>query len=131
MRNWLAAAVLGVVCGSAPQAKAQEASTSRNETVQPGIPALSKGTWELDVFGGGGVVGSHSPDTEFHVVGGRLGRILTTDHLPGWLRGNFEIAGCDVVHTSNANLGKTNLGYAYSFIATVGYTFFGRPGESH
>ena len=39
--------------------------------------------------------------------------------------------GCDVVHTSNANLGNANLGYAYSFIATVGYTFFGRPRESH
>jgi hypothetical protein len=61
--------------------------------MQPGIPALSKGTWELGVFGGGGVVASLGPDTEFLVVGGRLGRIITADHFPGWLRGNFEIAG--------------------------------------
>jgi len=214
MNNWLAVALLGVLCGSGPSAKAQETSTPRNETMQPGIPALSKGTWELGVFGGGGVVASLAPDTKFLVVGGRLGRIITADHFPGWLRGNFEIAGelmpayvvftparniygvsvkaipaqwnftanrrvvpylrvaggilystsnvppgdssrinftpqvgggfhwfmrprrsldfgCDVVHTSNANLGNTNLGYAYSFIATVGYTFFGRSRERH
>jgi lipid A 3-O-deacylase len=93
MRNWLAVALLGVLCGSGPSAKAQETSTPRNETMQPGIPALSKGTWELGVFGGGGVVASLGPDTEFLVVGGRLGRIITADHFPGWLRGNFEIAG--------------------------------------
>jgi len=219
MRNWLAVALLGMVCGSAPAAKAQETSTPGNDTVQLGIPALSKGNWELGVFGGGGVVASHSPDTEFLVFGGRLGRIVTADHFGGWLRGSFEIAGelmpayvvftprqnflgvipakniygasvkgipaqwnftanrrvvpylhiaggivystsnvppgdssrinftpqfgggfhwflrphrsldfgCDVVHTSSANLGNTNLGYAYSFVATVGYTFFGRP----
>lgn len=218
MRLRLAVALLGVVCGSPPVAKAQETSISGNETVQPAIPALSKGNWELGVFGGGGVVASHSPDTEFLVVGGRLGRIMTAEHFPGWLRGNFEMAGelmpayvvftprqdflggipakniygvsvksipaqwnftanrrvvpylrvaggilystsnvppgdssrinftpqfgggfhwfvrphrsldfgCDVVHTSNANLGNTNLGYDYSFVATVGYTFFGR-----
>ncbi|MGB7848886.1 MAG: hypothetical protein WBL63_24955 [Candidatus Acidiferrum sp.] len=93
MRLRLAVALLGVVCGSPPVAKAQETSISGNETVQPAIPALSRGNWELGVFGGGGVVASHSPDTEFLVVGGRLGRIMTAEHFPGWLRGNFEMAG--------------------------------------
>ncbi len=223
MRKWLAVALLGAVCGSASAAKAQETSTPGNETVHPETSAISKGNWELGFFGGGGVVASHSPDTEFLVVGARLGRILTADHFHGWLRGSFEIAGelmpayvvltprqnflgvipakniygvsvkgtpaqwnftasrhvvpylragggilystsnvppgdssrinftpqvgggfhwfvrprrsldfsCDVVHTSSANLGNTNLGYAYSFVATVGYTFFGRPHRTH
>ena|ERR1700676_332352 len=82
MNNWLAVALLGVLCGSGPSAKAQETSTPRNETMQPGIPALSKGTWELGVFGGGGVVASLAPDTKFLVVGGRLG--------PHYNRGSFS-----------------------------------------
>lgn len=61
--------------------------------MQPGISAHSKGTWELGGFGGGVGVASHAPDTEFLVVGGRLRRIVTADHFPGWRRGNFEIAG--------------------------------------
>jgi len=32
-------------------------------------------------------------DIRFLVLGGRIGRILTREHLHGWRRGNFEYAG--------------------------------------
>jgi len=61
MKNWLAVALLGVVCGSAPAAKPQTTSTPGNETVQVGIPVVSNRNGELGVFGGGGVVASRAP----------------------------------------------------------------------
>ncbi len=55
--------------------------------------AVARKAWELGVFAGGGLVTSKPPDTRFLVAGGRLGRVVTNDHLPGWLRGNYEFAG--------------------------------------
>lgn len=54
--------------------------------------SLSKGTWELGVFGGGGDGLGKSDNTQFAYAGGRIGRVLTSEHFSGWLRGNFEWA---------------------------------------
>ena len=59
-----------------------------------GLPAnpIQKGTWELGLFGGGGIGLGKSDNTQFFYAGGRAGRVLTSDHLSGIFRGNFEWA---------------------------------------
>ncbi len=59
-----------------------------------GLPArsLDSGAWEFGAFVGGGSGLFRSSDTQFFVAGGRIGRVLTRDHLIGWLHGNFEYA---------------------------------------
>ncbi|MGB0034866.1 MAG: hypothetical protein WBP79_05270 [Candidatus Acidiferrales bacterium] len=54
--------------------------------------SLTKGTWEFSAFAGGGTGLGKSDNTQFFYAGGRAGRILTSEHLSGWLRGNFEWA---------------------------------------
>jgi hypothetical protein len=57
----------------------------------PKLSLRELGNWAF--WEAGGVLASHGPDTQFLVIGGRLGRVLTAAHLPGLLRGNLEIAG--------------------------------------
>jgi lipid A 3-O-deacylase len=54
--------------------------------------SLTRGTWEFGLFAGGGTGLGKSDNTQFFFAGGRVGRILTHDHLSGWARGNFEWA---------------------------------------
>lgn len=58
------------------------------------LPAqsLAKGAWEFQPFVGGGTGLGHADSTQFLIAGGRIGKILTKDHLHGWARGNFEAA---------------------------------------
>src|ERR1700685_1026746 len=51
---------------------------------------IQKGTWELALFGGGGMGLGKSDTTQFFYAGGRAGRGFTADHLSGIFRGNFE-----------------------------------------
>jgi lipid A 3-O-deacylase len=67
---------------AAPHAKAQELPSE----------ALAKNAWDLGLFTGGGTGLGTSSGTHFVFAGGRVGRILTKEHLHGWLRGNFEWA---------------------------------------
>lgn len=54
--------------------------------------ALARGTWEFaPLIGGGSGIGK-SNGTQFFYAGGRAGWVLTDEHLPGLLRGNFEWA---------------------------------------
>jgi lipid A 3-O-deacylase len=55
--------------------------------------SLTKGTWEFGGYAGGGTGLDHADNTQFMVAGGRVGYILTGEHLSGWFRGNFEWAG--------------------------------------
>lgn len=59
--------------------------------VVPG-ESLSRGTWEFAPLVGGGSGVGKSSGTQFFYAGGRAGRVLTGEHLPGFLRGNFEWA---------------------------------------
>jgi lipid A 3-O-deacylase len=60
-----------------------------------GLPSesLTKGTWEFGAIVGGGTGLGHADNTQFFYAGGRVGRVLTKEHLSGHLRGNFEWAG--------------------------------------
>ncbi|HVB54818.1 MAG TPA: acyloxyacyl hydrolase [Candidatus Acidoferrales bacterium] len=59
-----------------------------------GLPSqsLTRGTWELGTFVGGGNGLFAASNTRFLLAGVRVGRILTGNHLPGLLRGNLEYA---------------------------------------
>ena len=52
----------------------------------------TRGAWELEPFAGGGTGLGHASNTQFLIAGGRAGKILTGEHLSGFLRGNFELA---------------------------------------
>jgi len=54
--------------------------------------SLTRGTWDLGLFAGGGTGLGKSDNTQFFLAGGRGGLILTGEHLSGWARGNFEWA---------------------------------------
>lgn len=54
--------------------------------------SLTRGTVELAPFIGGGSGLGKSSGTQFFYLGGRGGLVLTGEHLPGFLRGNFEWA---------------------------------------
>jgi lipid A 3-O-deacylase len=53
---------------------------------------LGRGTWELAPLVGGGSGLGKSSNTQFFYAGGRAGLVLTGQHLPWLLRGNFEWA---------------------------------------
>ena len=54
--------------------------------------SLARGTWEFAPLVGGGSGLGKSSSTQFFYAGGRAGRVLTGEHLPGLLRGSFEWA---------------------------------------
>lgn len=54
--------------------------------------SLARGAWEFDPFVGGGTGLGRADTTQFLIAGGRVGKIITGDHLRGWARGNFEFA---------------------------------------
>lgn len=55
--------------------------------------SLPKGTWEIGVWGAGGpAFKGFTSDTRVANFGFRIGRVLTSEHLSGWKRGNLELA---------------------------------------
>jgi hypothetical protein len=54
---------------------------------------IQSGTFELGVWGGGGTGAGKSSGTQFITAGVRIGKVLTRQFGPSFLRGNFEIAG--------------------------------------
>jgi hypothetical protein len=77
---------------SAP-APAPAASQSLQQPPADASTYYHNGIWEIGVFGGGGVGLGKSFDTQFLNFGIRAGTVLTGDHGPGVLHGNFEFAG--------------------------------------
>ncbi len=50
-------------------------------------------SWESGVYAGGGTGLGSSDGTQFMVVGLHVGKVLTGDHFPSILHGNFEFGG--------------------------------------
>jgi lipid A 3-O-deacylase len=75
-----AVAIFTFATVAAPRAAAQD------------LPAqsLTRGTWELGAFVGGGTGLGKSDSTQFAYMGGRAGLVLTGEHGSGLFRGNFE-----------------------------------------
>ncbi len=58
--------------------------------LDPVHASLTRGAVNLGFLAGGGTGLGKSDNTQFFYAGGRVGIVLTHDHLPGLLRGNFE-----------------------------------------
>ncbi len=64
-------------------------------TLAQNLPSrsLTKGTWEIGVWGAGGAAfKGFTSDTRVANFGLRVGRVLTGEHFSGWRRGNLELA---------------------------------------
>jgi lipid A 3-O-deacylase len=63
-----------------------------NPAEAQGLPSksLSQGAWDFGIYTGGGTGLFAASDTKYYLAGGRIGRVLTSEHLGGWFRGNFE-----------------------------------------
>src|SRR5271170_2429948 len=77
-----------VAAQDAPAAPAAPAPVAQDWVAQ----SLTRHAWELGVLGGGGLGFGKSDNTQFAYAGGRIGWIITGNHLHGILRGNFEWA---------------------------------------
>jgi lipid A 3-O-deacylase len=91
--NALLLLVVFLIGSSAVQAQFAPANTSGASdlsSLDPVHASLSRGAVNLGVLGGGGTGLGHSDGTQFGYAGGRAGIVLTGEHLPGLLRGNFE-----------------------------------------
>ena len=71
--------VLALLCGWALACAAQD------------LP-IKKGATELGFWGGGGTGVGHSDSVQYANAAFRFGKVLTGQHGPGFLRGNFEYA---------------------------------------
>lgn len=97
-RIFLIVFVLGVVGIAAAQepaadANASQASGANQASTDYVHETLKRGAWETGLLAGGGDGLGKSDNTQFMYAGGRVGVVLTGEHLPGWLHGNFEWAG--------------------------------------
>jgi lipid A 3-O-deacylase len=82
---------------------AAHAQTAQTQTVQtqtrpspddaPAKAELARDPWEIGAFFQGGVGTADRSDFSFTSAGVRLGKVITDQHLPGILRGQFEYAG--------------------------------------
>ena len=79
--------------GAAPVAASASAPRPLRDFESLPTQSIHYGSWEIGGFFGGGLGDGHDSNTSFLFGGVRLGRVLTDDHGPGALRGNFEFAG--------------------------------------
>ena len=95
MKNFLFALPL-LLAASAGTAQCQTmthpAGTAASGNDAPARAILATDPWEYGVFFGGGVGVGDRSDFSFTNAGVRVGKVLTDQHLPGLLRGQFEYA---------------------------------------
>lgn len=69
------------------------AQTPAPANEKPASDVLAMRPWEFGAFFQGGVGIGDRSDFSFTSAGVRLGKVITDEHLPGFLRGQFEYAG--------------------------------------
>jgi lipid A 3-O-deacylase len=87
----------GVATQSTPQSQAAKPMTVSGIDISP-YKTLSEmyyheWSWESGVYSGGGTGLGSSSTTQFFLVGIHAGKVLTGNHFPGYLHGNFEFGG--------------------------------------
>jgi lipid A 3-O-deacylase len=91
---WLCSFFLSaVVTTLSSGALAQTAQASSPANDAPAKTELAKDPWELGAFFQGGTGVADRNGFLFTSAGVRLGKVITDQHLPGILRGQFEYAG--------------------------------------
>jgi lipid A 3-O-deacylase len=79
---------------TAKEKKSEKKPAGVNKDSQEVSPhtVVNKGNWNLGAWvQGGSGIGKHS-DTQFVYFGGRIGKILTAEHGPGFTKGTLEYA---------------------------------------
>jgi lipid A 3-O-deacylase len=87
------ASSLAVLACSFLSAGAQNTQTPIVANDHPASAVLATRPWEFGAFFQGGVGIGDRSDFSFTSAGVRLGKVITNQHLPGLLRGQFEYAG--------------------------------------
>ena len=82
-----------VFIGCTVAASAQKAQPPVPGVDAPARAALADHPWEFGAFFQGGVGTGDRSDFTFTSAGVRLGKVITEQHMPGILRGQFEYAG--------------------------------------
>jgi hypothetical protein len=80
---------------------------------------IQKGTTELALLGGIGIaheIWDGVGDTQFYIVGVRVGRVVSGPRGPGFLRGNLEVAG-EFLPVFLVDQGTTSYGASATFLA--------------
>ena len=123
-RFWLCSFLGAVFAASGVGALAQTVQASAGNTQENAAPAkaeLAKDPWELGAFFQGGLGEGSRDGFTFASAGARLGKLITDQHLPGVLRGQFEYAGELMPYwqsfTPPPHVAETN----YEFDGTTGY----------
>src|ERR1700740_484708 len=93
--KWFCVLGAALLAAASVSAKAQTSTTQTPAPAndEPAKAVLATDPWEFGPFFQGGV-GTGDRDTfTFTSAGVRLGKVITDQHLPGVLRGQFEYAG--------------------------------------
>jgi hypothetical protein len=88
---WFCSFLGAVFAASGVGALAQMVQTHSDDA--PAKAELAKDPWELGAFFQSGLGQGDRNDFTFASAGARLGKVITDQHLPGILRGQFEYAG--------------------------------------
>lgn len=126
--------LLCVFSGAVFAASAAVAQTVQNSPQANDAPAkveLARDPWEIGAFFQGGLGEGDRNDFKFTSAGVRLGKVITDQHLPGVLRGQFEYAGELMPYwqsfTPAAHLAET----PYEFNGQIGYFPFPYGGGTY
>ena len=88
----IAAILLFAIVATAQDPKPKPDVVQAKPDSQAPSVSVTKGTWEITPFIGGGTGFGKRSSTQFFYGGSRFGKVLTADHGSGLIRGNFELA---------------------------------------
>ena len=102
-----------------PAALAQTARIA--DTNAPAKAMLATDPWEIGAFFQGGMGVGDRSDFSFTSTGVRLGKVITDQHLPGILRGQFEYAGEVIPYWQASTPAPHTAEVKYYYEGKVGY----------
>jgi hypothetical protein len=118
---WVCGFLGAAFAASGVMASAQTAQASVSAKDAPAKATLATDPWELGAFFQGGLGVGDRSDFTFASAGVRLGKVVTDQHLPGFLRGQFEYAG-ELMPYWQAFTPAPHIGEAkYEFDGQTGY----------
>jgi lipid A 3-O-deacylase len=91
--KWLCVLGAALFAAASVNTKAQTAVVQTPANDAPAKAVLATDPWEFGPFLQGGLGEGNRDDFYFGSAGMRLGKVITDQHLPGILRGQFEYAG--------------------------------------
>jgi len=94
----------------------KDASKKKDKDEITAATVARKGAWEWGGFFEGGTGVGKRSTTQFVFFGARGGRVLTAEHLPGFLKGTFEWA-VDIIpmyYTKQPTAGTNTLGFSFN-----------------